>query len=77
MMEVNTHEAKTRLSALLYSVETKHETVVICRGGRPVAQLGPIEYKDPLKQHAAIKKGVVVGDVTGPLDPADWPEQFR
>lgn len=39
MVTVNTHEAKTRLSALLALVEEKGEKVLICRHGRPVAEL--------------------------------------
>jgi antitoxin (DNA-binding transcriptional repressor) of toxin-antitoxin stability system len=39
MVTVNTHEAKTRLSALLALVEQKGEKVLICRHGQPVAEL--------------------------------------
>jgi prevent-host-death family protein len=41
MLSVNTHEAKSRLSELLARVETNQETVVICRNGKPVAELIP------------------------------------
>lgn len=39
-MQVNVHEAKTNLSKLLEAVEDG-ETVVICRHGKPVAELVP------------------------------------
>ena len=39
-MQVNVHEAKTRLSQLLELVE-EGETVVIARHGQPVAELVP------------------------------------
>ncbi len=39
MITVNTHEAKTQLSALLAAIEEKGEVVVICRHGRPIAEL--------------------------------------
>jgi prevent-host-death family protein len=39
-MQVNVHEAKTRLSQLLELVE-EGETVVIARRGQPVAELVP------------------------------------
>ena len=42
MITVNTHEAKTKLSALLAAVEEKGEAVVICRNGKPVAELRAI-----------------------------------
>jgi prevent-host-death family protein len=39
-MQVNVHEAKTRLSQLLERVEHGEE-VVVCRAGKPVAKLVP------------------------------------
>ena len=78
MIMVNTHEAKTRLSALLSSVETKHEVVTICRGGKPVARLVSIpDNPDPLEKHAQLGPVVILGDITAPLDPEDWPEESR
>ncbi|MGA2114116.1 MAG: type II toxin-antitoxin system prevent-host-death family antitoxin [Bryobacteraceae bacterium] len=41
-MQVNVHEAKTRLSQLLELVE-EGETVVIARRGQPVAELVPAQ----------------------------------
>ena len=42
MITVNTHEAKTKLSSLLAAVEERGEAVVICRNGKPVAELRAI-----------------------------------
>lgn len=39
MPSVNVHEAKTTLSALLAEVEERGEVVLICRNGKPVAEL--------------------------------------
>ena len=39
MHYVNTHEAKSQLSALLALVEERAEVVTICRNGRPIAEL--------------------------------------
>jgi len=47
MVTVNTHEAKTQLSALLALVEQKGERVLICRHGRPVAELSRAKAKKP------------------------------
>jgi prevent-host-death family protein len=38
---VNIHEAKSRLSQLIARVE-RGERITIARGGKPVAELGPI-----------------------------------
>lgn len=39
MRTVNVHEAKSTLSALLAEIEATGEVVVICRSGKPVAEL--------------------------------------
>jgi prevent-host-death family protein len=41
---VNMHEAKTRLSQLVARAE-RGERITIARGGKPVAELGPISQK--------------------------------
>jgi len=75
MVTVNTHEAKTRLSALLAAVETKGETVLICRNGKPVAELRPLPAaKDPLRVHPELSRIELHEDPATPLDPEDWPE---
>ena len=57
MISVNTHEAKTKLSELLLKIEKKHEVVIICRHGVPVAKLLPWDNaKDPLRQSPKLKK---------------------
>lgn len=76
MIMVNTHAAKTRLSQLLAAVEKKGEVVVICRAGKPVAELraAAAPKRDPLKPHPVLSKGRILVDPTLPLDPAAWPD---
>ena len=57
MLQVNVHEAKTRLSQLLARLEAGDD-VVIARGGTPVARLVPV---DPLPPRPV---GFVVGRLT-------------
>jgi len=75
---VNTHEAKTRLSALLAAVESEQETVIICRGGKPVAELRSLTPAriDPLLQHPELA-GTILYDPTEPADESEWPEAAR
>jgi len=63
-MQVNVHEAKTRLSQLLELVE-EGETVVIARNGQPVAEL------IPARQQSGFPFGIAR---QAPLAPAgnDW-----
>jgi len=78
MVTVNTHEAKTRLSALLAAVEEDGEVVLICRHGKPVAELRALpEAKDPLSLHPQLSKVIFHEDPVAPLDPEDWPEAFQ
>jgi antitoxin (DNA-binding transcriptional repressor) of toxin-antitoxin stability system len=39
MITVNMHDAKTRLSELVKAVEERNEVVVLCRGGREIAEI--------------------------------------
>lgn len=78
MISVNTHEAKTKLSKLLLKIEQKGEMVIICRHGVPVAKLLPWDNaKDPLRQHAKLKKVIFHQDPTLPLNEKDWPSTLR
>ena len=68
MITVNTHEAKTRLSALLAAVEEEGEVVLVCRNGRPVAELRPLaRTREPLRVHPELSRVEVLGDPTRPL----------
>ena len=75
MVAVNTHEAKTRLSSLLALVEEQGEVILICRNGKPVAELRPLAGpSDPLRLHPELSKVVFHQDPSLPLEPGDWPD---
>lgn len=75
MIKVNTHEAKTRLSALLAAVEERGEWVRICRNGRPVADLRPVgPAKDPLRTNPRLARVRFHEDPVRPLSAEDWPD---
>jgi antitoxin (DNA-binding transcriptional repressor) of toxin-antitoxin stability system len=74
MRSVNTHQAKTQLSRLLADVENKGETIVLCRNGKPVAELRPFQSsRSPLRRNVRLAKVKFREDPSLPLDPADWP----
>jgi prevent-host-death family protein len=78
MITVNTHEAKTKLSALLAAVEQEGETVHICRNGRPVAKLVPEDKaRDPLRVQPKLRPVAILGDLTEGLAEEDWPDAQR
>ena len=81
MIHVNTHEAKTRLSALLAAVEDSGEAVIICRNKKPIAELRALQTKGKafLPPHPDLQPSFVTPD----FDPVagvsvdDWPETVR
>ena len=78
MIQVNTHEAKSKLSYLLARVETARETVRICRNGKPIALLVPVQRAaDPLEQHDELRGITFREDPTAPLSEEDWSEGAR
>jgi prevent-host-death family protein len=81
MITVNTHEAKSRLSALLAVVEEKGETILICRNGKPVAELTSVSPPavSRLKPNPDLKPLWVAPefDPTAPVSEAEWPEENR
>jgi antitoxin (DNA-binding transcriptional repressor) of toxin-antitoxin stability system len=75
MMSVTTEEATIRLLDLLAQVQEKGETVVICRGSVPVAELRPVAaVKEPFRTNPRLAGVVFLDDPSKPLDPGDWPE---
>jgi prevent-host-death family protein len=79
MITVNTHEAKTRLSELLGLVELGKDSVLICRHGRPVAELVKPVCHPPrfrAKTYPDLKVEIKC-DPCAPLDDAAWPAEYR
>jgi prevent-host-death family protein len=75
MKKVNTHEAKTQLSALLAEVEERGQTIVICRAGKPVAELRRyVTPRDPFRRSAELSRIRFHSDPVAPLDASDWPD---
>ena len=77
MKIVNIHEAKTTLSALLAEVEATGEKVLICRHGKPVADLVPHRQRSRLEPHPVMSKIRIDYDPTAPLAADEWPESHR
>jgi prevent-host-death family protein len=74
MRNLNIHEAKTKLSALLLEVEQKGETFLICRNGKPIAELIPHKKINRLAYHPTLSKIQVKYDPTEDLTSDEWGE---
>ncbi len=69
MPQVNMHEAKTQLSRLVERVE-RGEEIVIARGGKPVARLGPVATDLSPREPGALRGRIQVAeDFDAPLPP--------
>ena len=81
MIKVNTHEAKSKLSALLSSIEETGESVVICRNNKPIAELRAISAKGKplLPPHQDLQPLSISHDFdpTSPISEEDWPSIAR
>ena len=73
MKQVNVHEAKTRLSALLGDVE-KGKSFLICRNGVPVADLIPHCQRSRIQAHPVLGAVEIDYDPTEPLGENEWGE---
>ena len=71
--KLNVHEAKTHLSSVLAEVEHKGETFLICRNGKPIADLVPHVTANRLTPHATLRRIRVGYDPTEPLTAEEWP----
>lgn len=74
MKMLNIHEAKTRLSAVLQEIEKTGETIVICRNGKPVADLTPHQSRNRLDPHPVMKQFRIDYDPVEPLADDEWME---
>ena len=77
MITLNVHEAKTRLSALLAGIERTGETVVVCRHGKPVADLQPHRRTRHMQPHRVMGRVTLRYDPIEPLSADEWPEVNR
>ena len=77
MKTLNIHEAKTNLSAILKEIEENGELVVICRNGKPIADISAHRPVDRLKVHHELSNIQINYDPTEPLSEDEWPESAR
>ena len=80
MLAVNMHEAKTRLSELVKAVEDRNEIVILCRNGKPVAELKAAARKPLDRLKIDPKLRVKFASDFNPIESAtdeDWPNENR
>ena len=66
---------KTNCLAVMDEVQSRHETVVITKHGKPVAKLVPVNADTDEIYDFLAGKGVVNGDIVSPaVSPDEWGE---
>ena len=71
MVMVNIHEAKTHLSSLVAQVEDRREHIIICRYGRAVAELVPVDKGARTVLDKSICNIKIKCDLTAPTE-EEW-----
>lgn len=78
MKTVNVHEAKTQFSGLLAEIEKRKERIVICRNGKPIADLVPHQSStvsmEPDKKLGAL---TILYDPVEQATDDEWPQDLR
>lgn len=71
---LNIHEAKTKLSAVLVEIEKTGKRFVICRNGKPVAELVPLKRKAAgrLGRHPTMSNIAINYQPTEELTDDEW-----
>ncbi len=72
MKTINIHETKTKLSAILMDIEKSGETYIICRNGKPVAELVKHNKRKRMVPDAFLSQVKVKCNLIEPLTEDDW-----
>ena len=71
MQKLNIHEAKTKLSVVLAQVE-KGKSFLLCRNGKPVAELVPHVPRKRTQPHPNMSKIHINYEPTEELSDEEW-----
>jgi antitoxin (DNA-binding transcriptional repressor) of toxin-antitoxin stability system len=75
MKTLSIHDVETQLVSVLLDIEKKGEQFVICRDGKPVADIIPHRRKSRLTPHPVISQITIKYDPTETLTSDEWPEE--
>ena len=77
MKTVNVHEAKTQFSGLLAEIEKRGERIIICRNGKPVADLVPHNATVSMAGDRKLGAIKILYDPVEQVSESDWPPELR
>ena len=65
---------KANCLAVMDEVQAKHETVVITKGGKPVAKLVPLNTETDEIYNFLAGKGTITSEIVSAISPEEWGE---
>lgn len=74
MKTVNIDEAEMNIDSIFWEVEKNGEPYLVCRKGKPIAEIMPLKATNRLVPHPVMSKIEINYDPTEPLTPDEWPE---
>jgi prevent-host-death family protein len=74
---VNVNEAKANFATLIAAVKNNGESYIICRNGKPVADLVPHKLKNRIKPHPLLSRIKIKYNPAESAPEGDWPKCFR
>ncbi len=72
MIIANIHEAKTHLSSFLAQVERSGEKVLVCRNGKPIAEIVAHKQTNRLNRHPVMGNIEINYDPVESLSEEEW-----
>ncbi len=75
MKTITINEIDLNISSALNEIEEKGEIFIICRNGKPIANLTPHVRKNRLNPHPVMSAIKIKYDPTETLSPDEWPEE--
>jgi len=75
MQMLNIHEAGIRFPLLLTEIEQNGEMFVICRDGKPIADMIPHSQKKRTRLHPIMSRINIKYDPTETLTSEEWSEE--
>ena len=74
IQSVNIHEAKSKLSHILAQIEKNGKPFLICRNGKPVAELVPYTKPSRLAYDPVLRDIQIGYDPTEDMSESEWGE---
>ncbi|MBT4836798.1 MAG: type II toxin-antitoxin system prevent-host-death family antitoxin [Methylococcales bacterium] len=75
MLVVNIQDNETNLLSLLAKIERSDEEIIICRNGKPIADLHRHQSKNRTEAHPTLSKIQTNYDPVEILTKDEWPEE--